>query len=245
MHAFRLTALVLLSFACSFGASANDAIREAISKLQPNANDIHIEPSAVEGVSEVSIGLQVLYVSDDGQFALGGPLISLSNGTNLTEQRLSSARAATLKQATEVNTFHYPAPQAKHKVTVFTDIDCPHCRRLHNELPAMQAAGIDVTYVLLPRSGAGSASYQKSINAACAQNPEEAITSAMAGKLPAPASCEHPIDDHLKLSRAMNVSSTPSIVLEDGQMVLGYRTASALLKALEQRKQAGGSTTLN
>ncbi len=214
---------------------ATEAIREAVQRLQPQAKDIRIQASPIPGVSEVSIGLQVLYVSNDGSFALGGPLLALEDGTNLTERRLADARAEVLGAAEDVPVFHYPANEALHTVTVFTDIDCPHCRRMHNELPAMQAAGIDIKYVLLPRAGKGSASYQKSINAACAKDPEASITAAMAGQQPAASSCEHPIDRHLELSRKLNVRSTPSIVLEDGQLVLGYHTADRLLKVIEQR----------
>lgn len=239
MHLRHALLLGTLSF-LAINTSANDAIREAVTRLQPAAKDIRIEPSAVEGISEVSIGMQVLYVSNDGEFALAGPLIALDKGTNLTEQRLSSARASVFDKAADVPMFHYPAAAPRHKVTIFTDIDCPHCRRMHNELPAMQAAGIDVTYVLLPRSGVGTPSYKKSISAACADDPEATITAAMAGQQPTAATCEHPIDDHLKLSRSLNVSSTPSILLEDGQLVLGYHTADRLLKEIAQRKASAG-----
>ncbi|MFK8029357.1 MAG: DsbC family protein [Gammaproteobacteria bacterium] len=218
-------------------AEASEAVREAISKLQPNAKDVQISPSPIPGISEVAIGLQVLYVSNDGEFALGGPMLSLAKGVNLTERSLAGSRVKLLDDSS-ASTFHYPAAKPKHQVTVFTDIDCPHCRRMHNELPAMQAAGIDVKYVLLPRAGVGSASYVKSVSAACAQDPEASITAAMNGKKPPTKTCEHPIDDHLELSRSLNVSSTPSIVLEDGQLVLGYHSAEALLKVIAQRTSA-------
>ncbi len=164
MH--RINQLILVTsilFLTCASAHASEAVRAAVTRLQPNAKDIQIRPSPITGISEVAIGLQVLYVSDDGEFALAGPLLSLKEGKNLTEQRLASARASVLDNADNVTMFHYPAAKAKHQVTVFTDIDCPHCRRLHNEIPAMQAAGIDVKYVLLPRAGVGSPSYKKSI----------------------------------------------------------------------------------
>ncbi len=234
-HVNRFVLATLLVLFTGTNAHATEAVRAAIAKLQPNAENVDIRPSPISGISEVAIGLQVLYVSDDGDFALAGPMMSLKEGKNLTEQRLASARVSVLDQASDVDMFHYPAANAKHQVTVFTDIDCPHCRRMHNELPAMQAAGIDVKYVLLPRAGVGSPSYKKSISAACAADPEATITEAMNGKQPNAATCEHPIDEHLKLSRKLNVSSTPSIVLEDGQLVLGYHTASKLLKVIAQR----------
>lgn len=230
----QLMMLTLLSAFLPNPAWATEAVREAVARLQPNATP-QIKPSPIPGISEVSIGLQVLYVSDDGNYALGGPLLDLADGTNLTERRLSFARAKILNEASDIRRFHYPAEQMRYKVTVFTDIDCPHCRRFHTEVPSMQAAGIDIEYVLLPRAGKGSPSYYKSVNAACADDPEATITAAMAGQQPDAATCEHPVDEHLALSRRMNVASTPSIVLEDGQLVLGYHTATALLRVIEQR----------
>ena len=85
---------------------------------------------------------------------------------------------------------------------------------------------------MLPRSGKGSASYRKTVNAACAENPEAAITAAMAGAEPAARACDHPIDDHLALARQLNVSSTPSIVLPDGRLMLGQQSPGALLEAM-------------
>lgn len=211
---------------------ANDAILSALKRLQPTAKDVQIFPSPIEGVSEVSIGTQILYVSNDGSFALGGPLIDMNTGSNLTEKSLASARK-TLLEESNASPFIYAANEAVHTITVFTDIDCPHCRRLHNELPKLQERGIDVRYIMLPRSGKGSPSYLKTVSAACAKDPEAAITDAMNGTQPNTATCDHPIDDHMALSRALNIKSTPSIVLGDGSLSLGFRSAPALLQLIE------------
>lgn len=211
-------------------AQADDAaIREALARVLPAAGSAIIEPSGLPGLRSVILGTQVIYVSDDGSYVLGGPLIDTRSGSNLTEKRVARVRQRVLDASADLRVFRYPAAEPRHRVTVFTDIDCPYCRRLHNDLPSFGDAGIDVTYVMLPRAGKGSPSYRKTVSASCAPSPEQAITAAMNGGAPEPASCKNPVDAHMALARQMNITSTPSIVLEDGRLVLGYKNAQTLL----------------
>ena len=117
-------------------------------------------------------------------------------------------------------------------MTIVTDIDCPYCRRLHNDMEAYNAAGFDVSYVMLPRAGRDSGSYRKTVAAACGAPPEAAITAAMNGETPSSPPCDHPIDEHMQLARELGVTSTPTIVLEDGRIVLGQKSPADLLSAI-------------
>ncbi len=215
-------------------AADRTAVDAAIRDALPEMAGAVIEPSPVPDISAVTVGTRVFYVTNDGRYVFGGPLIASADRSNLTEARVATARRDLLAARSDMPTFRYPADPATYRVTVFTDIDCPYCRRLHNDLPDYARAGIDVTYVMLPRSGKGSASYRKTVNAACAEDPEAAITAAMAGGEPPARSCEHPIDEHLALARQLNVSSTPSIVLPDGRLVLGHQPPGALLEAMQR-----------
>ncbi len=52
---------------------------------------------------------------------------------------------------------------AAHTVTVFTDIDCGYCRKLHGEIAKYNDNGIRVRYLFFPRSGEGGESYKKAV----------------------------------------------------------------------------------
>lgn len=227
-----ILSVVILTTATAACADDQTAVIETLGRLLPGQTVDAISPSPIEGVTEVTVGVNVFYVSVDGEYVLRGPLLS-ANGTNLTESREAEARTRLLRKASDTPTFRYPATPVKHAVTVVTDIDCPYCRKLHNELDGYKEAGIDVTYVMLPRSGKNSASYRKTVSAACAADPEAAITSAMNGESVADATCDHPIDEHMALARRLGVNSTPTLVLDDGRIVLGYRTAKGLQPLLE------------
>ena len=69
------------------------------------------------------------------------------------------------------------SPEEKRfTVSVFTDIDCVFCRRLHNELDEYLAAGIEVRYLLYPRNGPTSPSWAKAEDVWCADDRNEALT---------------------------------------------------------------------
>lgn len=231
-RALTVPSLFVLAALCAH-AAANDAVREAVAPMLPAGATMSISASPVPGVSEVAIGVEVFYVSNDGQYLLGGPLITTAGQVNLTEQRVAQARRRIIAEASVLRLYRYPAREPRHRITVVTDIDCPYCRRLHNDMQAYNEAGIDVSYIMLPRAGKGSKSYIKTVDAACAADPEGAITAAMNGEEVASSRCEHPIDEHLEIVRRLKLGSTPSIVLENGSLVVGYKDPQALLALIE------------
>jgi thiol:disulfide interchange protein DsbC len=232
-----------LFMAISLNSNATDSaddhleIRAAISQLMPGLNGMEIQPSAIENMLEVRAGTNVFYVSSDGGFLLNGPLRDLERGENLTEKRLAEYRKTLLKDIPAIQPVEYPTDNAKQKIIVITDVDCAYCRRLHQDLDKYHQAGLDVAYVMLPRSGKDSPSYVKTVNAICAEQPDVAITAAMNGETPATAECDHPIDQHMAMAKAMGAASTPNIVLPDGTLIRGYKTAAELSRLLAVSSQ--------
>jgi thiol:disulfide interchange protein DsbC len=123
-----------------------------------------------------------------------------------------------------------------HTITVFTDIDCGYCRKLHNEIDAFMAEGIRVRYLFYPRAGLGSPSYQKAVSVWCADDRKQALTDAKAGEPLPEKSCENPVADHMALGEAMGVTGTPAILLENGQLVPGYVPAKRMAAILNGGK---------
>ena len=235
MHQFWIRGAVgtaLFSLLVSaLATDENAAVRDAIRSLVPQAGPVEVFETPVKGLREVLIGAQVVYVTDDGAHMLAGPLVDAATGRNLTDLRSAYGRRKLL-DADGVTPFSWPAQNEKHRITVVTDIDCPYCRRLHKTLPEYAGLGISVDYVMLPRSGRNTPSWDKTVAAACAEDPEAAITAAMNGVKMTEASCDHPIDDHMALARELGVASTPTILLPDGQVLLGQQPASKVLERI-------------
>ena len=126
----------------------------------------------------------------------------------------------------------YGPKDAKRHITVFTDIDCGYCRKLHNEMPELTAAGIQVRYLAYPRAGVGSKSHKKYVSVWCNSDQQTAMTDAKAGRDVPVASCENPVEESFELGRKVGVEGTPTIIFDDGTLTPGYLPSATLIERL-------------
>lgn len=197
-----------------------------------------IKETPVKGVYEVAYGMDLLYISADGEYFFNGDMVKLSTRENISESTRSGARKAVMDEYDASKMIAYKAKDEKHVLTVFTDIDCPYCAKIHNEVPKLNENGITVQYMLYPRAGLGSASYNKAVSAWCADNPQEALTKAKNRESIADKTCDNPIADQYQLGGKIGVTGTPALVTESGHLIPGYVPADRLVKMLEQDKNS-------
>ena len=229
--AFCLFALALPS------AHADEkAIRDTFSKYMPDVVIHSVKPTEIKGVFELNTNSSVIYVSEDGKYALQGRLIDVATSTDLTEQKMAATRLDDLKQLGTDKMIVFTPKIKKYTVSVFTDIDCGYCRKLHSELDQYLAEGITIQYLLYPRAGVGSESYRKAVSVWCADDRNAALTLAKKDTKIPEKSCTNPIDEHLKLGEKFGAQGTPMIVLEQGHIYPGYLPAKELVQALEKEK---------
>lgn len=229
-----LGALGVLGFQYA-GAGTDDTLRNAIRKVLPNATVDAITPAPVAGLSEVLIGSKLYYISNDGKYIIDGALIDLETQTDLSAARLSRVRHDLMEKVSEKDMIIFPAEKPRHTLTVFTDIDCGYCRKLHNDMAKYNAEGITVRYLLYPRTGPNTPSYYKAVSVWCSEDRRAALTRAKSGENLPPATCDNPVLASLELGHEMGVSGTPALVLENGQLVPGYVPPAKLAKVLEQQ----------
>lgn len=225
----------LLAAAPNKLADEKKMIQQQLLKIIPDAPQAQIEPSVIEGMYEVVVGPLVIYMSADGKYVFNGSLIDLETRENLTDTAKSGARKVALGKVSESSMISYPAKgKQKHVVTVFTDIDCPYCHKLHKEIPALNEAGITVRYMAYPRSGPDSLSYFKAVSTWCADNPAKAMDDAMTGKNVPTKKCDNPVLMHMEQAQNFGVNGTPNLVLESGDVIPGYVPAKELIQLLNQ-----------
>jgi len=211
------------------------SIQTQLSKMVENSTEAVITPTPVAGLYQIQIGMTVVYMSQDGRYLLNGGLVDLTTRTNLAEQAKSTARKNILAEIPSSSMIIYPAKgQERHYVTVFADIDCPYCTKLHKEIPELNQAGITVRYLAFPRAGLGSPSYDKAVSAWCAKEPAKAMDEAMLGKALPKMTCDNPIKEHMMLARRFEVNGTPNIILDNGELLPGYVPAKELIKIFKQ-----------
>jgi thiol:disulfide interchange protein DsbC len=215
-----------------------EVIRAKLEKLVPGVDPDRISATPVSGLYEVVYGARVLYFSQDGRYMIDGNIIDIDQRTDLTEQTRNGIRKVTLDKVPEKQMIIFAPKNPKHTITVFTDVDCTYCRRLHAEIDQYNDLGIKVRYLMFPRTGVGSKSFQKAQHVWCADDPNQSMTQAKQGKTVDEKSCNDPIEAQFKLGQEIGITGTPAIVLEDGHMIAGYRPAKEIGQFLDGVEQA-------
>lgn len=173
------------------------------------------------------------YVSADGRYEVDGDLIDRQTHRDLTEDARRADRLNAVA-AMDAITFAPAAPDdAKHVVTVFVDVDCGYCRRLHSEMADYNEHGITVRYLAWPRSGPGTASWKKAESVWCAKDRAAALTAATLGQAVSPESCANAVAAEYELGVALGVHGTPTMILPDGSLSAGYLPPEQLAAKLE------------
>ena len=225
--------LSLLMAAMSGVAYAdNAAIKQSLGKLGIDNADIQNAP--IKGLQTVLTDNGVLYVTEDGKYILQGTLydISAEQPVNVTNQLLMGKLNALNKDM-----IIYKAPEEKHVITVFTDITCGYCHKLHEEIKDYNALGITVRYLAFPRQGLQSKAAGEMKSIWCAKDQAKAFDTAMSGGNVTPASCETSIADQYNLGVLFGIKGTPAIVLEDGTVIPGYQGPKEMKQMLDAHQK--------
>jgi thiol:disulfide interchange protein DsbC len=231
-----LAATALLFFHAPVMADADADIKQAhaaVQKMIPTVPLEAIQPSPLPGLYQVMIPPQMFYISADGRFAIDGDLIDLQTGVNVTTKVRDQMRIAAVNAQGAGSMIVYGPKKPTHTVTVFTDIDCGYCRKLHNEIDQYTKAGIQVRYMAYPRAGLGSGSYQKAVSVWCSKDKNDALTRAKRGEEITAKDCDNPVAQQFELAQRIGLRGTPAIITEQGQVLPGYVPADRLKMMLD------------
>jgi thiol:disulfide interchange protein DsbC len=218
-------------------AKAPDARVAITKKLEGlKLEDVRISP--VNGVYEITRGADVSYVSSDGRYAIIGDMIDLDSDANLSENRRRGIRQRLLETVPESEMLVFSPKDPKYTVTVFTDIDCGYCRKLHSQIADYNRLGIRVRYLFFPRTGPDTESWHKAEAVWCASNRNEALTKAKKGEEIQSKDCgaNNIVARDYDLGQKVGVDGTPAIFLSTGEMLPGYAPPGTLLKYLRTGK---------
>lgn len=228
----RCIYVVVFSFLVSpvFAADADlSRVKAALVKSFPDAANGSLRPSPVAGLYELVMGAQVYYVSTDGKHLFLGDMVEVRTRTNLTEGAREKISVQMLNEISESDMIVLAPKETRHTITVFTDVDCSYCARLHLDVPELNRRGVKVRYLLYPRAGIGSETYRRSVAAWCAADRATAVGIAKSGGRLEMKTCTNPVERHYHLGERLGVSGTPTIYLENGRKIPGYVPPAQLL----------------
>lgn len=212
--------------------------REEIAKRIPGGARVdELRATPVGGIWELTRSGEIAYVSSDGRYAFSGDMIELASNVNFTEQHRRELRVRELAAVPESEMLIFSPKDPKYTVSVFTDVDCPFCRRLHAEIGEYNRLGIGVRYLLYPRNGPNSTSWTRAEQVWCSSNRNDSLTKAKQGQTLQSKTCtETPLARFWAMGQRFNIQGTPAIVLADGEMLPGYLPPDVLLKHLQEEQ---------
>jgi thiol:disulfide interchange protein DsbC len=241
-------AALLITLTCALGLSVRPACGEeakdpriALLKRLPAGSKIDdLHPSPIPGVYEFAQGAEVSYLTADGKYFIDGNVYDMDSRENLTEAVRARARAALINAVPESQMLIFSPQNPRYTITVFTDVDCAYCRKLHSEMAELNSLGVRVRYVFYPRTGPGTESWRKAEAVWCSANRNEALTRAKAGgQLDMTKTCgATPVAREYALGQSIGVRGTPAIVTESGDYIAGYMPPKDLVEQIKSLQLA-------
>ncbi len=204
-----------------------EKVRAELSKMIPPAETAEIVATDAKDVYRLAVQGNFAYAHVSGDYVLIGDLYNTE-----TKENLGDVAQAKYIDGYKDKMIVFGPKEADRYITVFTDIDCGYCRKLHQEVPELNKAGVQVRYLAFPRAGVGSESYDKYVSVWCNDNPQQALTDAKSGRTVANATCDNPISETYSLGRQFGVNGTPTIIMDDGTRAPGYMPSTQLLQRM-------------
>ncbi len=189
------------------------------------------------GVYEVQVmNGPLLFVHEQGEYLFQGGLLQVKETgiVDTMDARQAIARSEVFAtRSTDDMIIFKPEGESKAIMNVFTDVDCGYCRKFHQEVPELNAMGIEVRYLAFPRAGIPSGSYDKIAKAWCAEDQLDALTKVKSGRSVDVEVCEdNPVAEQYAFGTQLGVTGTPAIILMDGTLIPGYQPAKKFAEVL-------------
>jgi thiol:disulfide interchange protein DsbC len=236
---FRFSGLALaatLLFVAN--AQANEAvIRKALTQQFPGAQISSVKPTPYSGLFEVYLDGQLVYTDAKAQYIFDGNVIELKTRTNLTQARLNQLQAIKWDSLPIGNALKTVKGTGARKLVVFSDVDCPYCRKFESELDKVD--NITVYTFLYPIEGLHPKAVQMSKQIWCAPDRNKAWEDYITrNTVPNnDGKCANPIDATIALGQKLKVSGTPTLFFFNGQRIPGMVPAAQLEKLLAANAQ--------
>jgi thiol:disulfide interchange protein DsbC len=211
--------------------------RAVIAQKFPGVKVEDVRPSRISGIYEVVMGADTAYVSADGKYIITGDMYEIDSRKNITEERRVDVRTKTLAKLDERDMIVFSPAVVKYTITVFTDVECAYCRKLHSEIDKLNSLGVQVRYLAYPRAGPGTDDWAKMEAVWCAKDRKAAITQAKLGQeIKSPKCGATPVAKQYQLGEDLGVRGTPAIFTPTGDYIGGYLAPAELVKELDRLK---------
>jgi thiol:disulfide interchange protein DsbC len=217
---------------------------EAVKIIGSNVDNVlSVGPSPVNGLWEVDVEKAgqrwPLYIDFSKEHVITGQIIHVSTKKNLTGSRMMSMNRVNVSEIPLAGSIVVGKKDAKQRIVVFDDPNCPHCAKLHDTAKGIVAKNPDVAFFVRPYPRNGDRpTYETALSIVCAGT-ARALEDAFAGKpLPKGECGSKAVDETIQAAKRFNVRLTPTMIFPDGRVVPGVLEADAILSLLNEGPDA-------
>jgi thiol:disulfide interchange protein DsbC len=211
---------------------------------------LDVKMSPIRGLWEVALedakgGRGVMYVGFSKKYVMGGTIFEVDTSANKTQEALQETHTPPDRY---VDPSVVPLDQAlllgegnaKIKVVVFTDPDCPYCAKLHREMKKILSERKDIAFylMLMPLKFHPDA-YWKSESILCAKSVGLLEENFDKKPIPKPDCETEAVDRNIGIGRDLGITGTPTLVMPDGFVVVGGKDAAALTDLILRHQRKG------
>lgn len=234
----KFSKFLLIGLFISFSAIAEGELEAeltlALSRMLPDVEIDDVSPTPINGLYQVVIGSDVIYMTRDGNYVIKGEILDLEERRNLTEDVRAGSRVKILGSIKKEDYIEFSSNNMQDAIYVFTDVDCGYCRKLHLDVPELNSLGVSVRYLAYPRAGVDSAAGHEMSSVWCAKDRQKALTAAKNREHVEPIPCDDPVAEQYALGQKLGVRGTPAIYLQNGRTLPGYMPPDEIIKQLKR-----------
>lgn len=236
----KMISIALMAMFSTLAIADEASVKKAVEAAYPKFKVDKVTKTPYAGLYEIFMGGQIIYTDEKLTFLIAeGHLVDPKTKKDITGERL--------EELTKIDFASLPLEQAikvvkgngSRKLVVFSDVDCPYCKRLErNELANI--TDVTVYTFLYPIEQLHPDAASKSKLIWCAANRVKAWEDwILRDQLPSAAgNCEVPLEKVGQLARKIGVSSTPTLIFADGKRMLGaqpYKEIERMLSATSKK----------
>jgi thiol:disulfide interchange protein DsbC len=208
-------------------------LEQNLKKELPETTIDDIEPTPIQGVFAVMSGRSVIYTDITGKYVINGHLFDATSKQDLTVDAIANRNRIDPRTLPLADSFQEVRGNGKRQLYVFSDPDCPFCKRLEHELPDLNDVTIHI--FLFPIVQLHPDARTDAIAVWCSADREQSWEKQMIdGVKPAASVCDNPIDRNLALAGKLGINATPTLIFADGKMFPGALPAARINSLLDQ-----------
>ena len=229
--------IIALSFITTSAFATKDEVINNLSRFFGEIEKQDIVESPFIGVYEVITynPIDSMLVSENGKYLIQGDVVDLTTRSLIQKSdQVKNLKLALINTVKDNDKIVYQSDNEKYQIHVFTDVDCPFCKRLHNNMGKMNDLGITVKYLAAPLASLHPRAQGKMQKIWCAGDRNLAMDNYNdTGVVEESPSCDDPVANQLAISKQLGVNGTPAIFLSDGTHLPGYLPADKLLRKIQ------------